>query len=100
MFSCLLSDISCAKLYLKRWVAIKAIILISISIALLYGTEVFFWTALINGLAHLIFDYMKAHIIATPAMSKYEMAVKELDARGASDEEIDALDIERHSICI
>ena len=43
---------------------------------------------------------MKAHIIATPAMSKYEMAVKELDARGASDEEIDALDIERHSICI
>ena len=35
---------------------------------------------------------MKAHIIATPAMSKYEMAVKELDARGASDEEIDALE--------
>ncbi len=35
---------------------------------------------------------MKGQIIATPAMSKYEMVVKELAARGASDEEIDALE--------
>ena len=46
----------------------KAIIVISISIALLYGTEILFWAALINGLAHLIFNYMKAYIVAIPAM--------------------------------
>lgn len=70
----------------------KAIIVISISIALLYGTEIFFWAALINGLAHLIFNYMKAYIAAIPAMKKFEMAVEELTARGASDEEIAALE--------
>ena len=65
----------------------KAIIVISISIALLYGTEILFWAALINGIAHLIFNYMKAYIVAIPAM-----AVEELTARGASDEEIAALE--------
>ena len=70
----------------------KAIIVISISIALLYGTEILFWAALINGLAHLIFKYMKAYIAAMPAMKKFEMAVEELAARGASDEEIAAIE--------
>ncbi len=35
---------------------------------------------------------MKAYIAAIPAMKKFEMAVEELAARGASDEEIAALE--------
>ena len=56
----------------------KAIILILISIALMYGIEVLFWASLINDLDYLIFNYMKAYIIVTPAIKKYEVAYKQL----------------------
>ena len=61
-------------------------------VALLYGTGVLFWLALINSIIHFIFDYLRAYSIAKPAMMKYEEAFKALAESGASQEELDRLE--------
>ncbi len=51
-----------------------------------------FWLALINGLMHFTFDYLRAYIIGAPAMIKYEEAYKELYEKGATQEELDNIE--------